>query len=700
MEKKVFEANIAGKKYIIETGTLAEQANGSVLVKCEDTIILATAVMSRNKREGVNFFPLVVDFEEKFYAAGKIRSNRFSKREGKPSDEAVLSGRLIDRTLRPLFNQKIRNDIQIVITVLSVDSKIDPEILGLFGASAALMISDIPFNGPAAGVRICKIDNKFVINPTFEEQERAELNLIVAGPNSKVNMIELGAKEVQEEDILKAIELAQKFLDEFINFQKEFASKIGKEKLIPDIEEINYEFKSKIEEFLTDSKIEDAIYTKSKIIRNDNIAKLESELKEFVIQNWPNETDKINQAEDLLMEKIDNILHRNILEYDKRPDFRKLDEIRELYAEVGLFPHLHGSSLFNRGTTQALAILTLGGPGDEQIIEGLEEEETKKRFLLHYNFPGFSVGEVSPMRAPGRREIGHGNLAEKAISPLIPDKENFPYTIRIVSEILSSNGSSSMASACAASMALMDGGVPIKKLVAGVSIGLILDPNDKTMKRYKIITDIQGPEDHHGDMDFKIAGTKDGITAIQLDTKVSGINLDIIENALKQAKKARLEILKVMEKAIKEPRPNLSPFAPRVFTIQIDPDKIREIIGPGGKIINEIIDATGVKIDIEDNGLVFITSKDKASADKALEWINNLTRDVKVGEVFTGKIVSIVDFGLFVEILPNKDGLVHISEFTPEQGRNLKQIFKPGDVLRVKVKLIDEKGRINLSLIK
>ncbi len=699
MERKFFEANIAGKKYTIETGALAQQANGSVLVKCEDTVILATAVMSRNKREGGTFFPLVVDFEEKFYAAGKIRGNRFSKREGRPSEEAVLSGRLIDRTLRPLFNQKIRNDVQVMITVLSVDDKIDPDMLGLFGASVALMISDIPFNGPAAGVRVCRVDGEFVVNPTFEEQEKADFNLIVAGPEGKVNMIELGAKEAQEDDMVKAVELAQKFLNEFIGFQKEVASKIGKEKSIPEIKEIDSDFKSKIEEFLTDSNIEDAVYTKLKTVRNDNIAKLELELKEFVIQTWPDEKDKIGQAEDLLMEKIDEILHKNILENDKRPDFRKLDEVRDLYAEVGLLPHLHGSSLFNRGTTQALAILTLGGPGDEQTIQGLGDE-MKKRFMLHYNFPGFSVGEVSPVRSPGRREIGHGSLAEKALTPLIPDKESFPYTIRIVSEVLSSNGSSSMASTCAGAMALMDGGVPIKKLVAGISMGLILDVKDEKMKKYKIITDIQGPEDHHGDMDFKVAGTEDGITAIQLDTKVSGINLDIIEGALKNAKKARMEILKAMEKAIKEPRPDLSPFAPRVFTIQINPDKIREVIGPGGKVINAIIAETGVDIDIEDSGLVFVTSKDKISADKALEWINNLTREAKVGEIFTGKVASIVDFGVFVEILPNKDGLVHVSEFTPDQGRNLRQIFKPGDSLRVKVKLIDEKGRINLSLVK
>jgi len=564
----------------------------------------------------------------------------------------------------------------------------------------ALAVSDIPWNGPLAGLRVGMIDGKLLLNPDYLQREKSDFEVVIAGTESKVNMLEIKAKETPEDKILEAIAFAQPHLNKIVAWQKEIQKEIGAQKMELVFEEPSPEFISLIKTFLQEH-LENVVYADHKNpqigglsqLREDLIAHMKTKLGEGAT-NAENLRKLIQQAETLMETEIDQLIHKNILTSEKRPDGRNLDQIRELTCQVDLLPRTHGSALFIRGTTQALAITTLGGPGEEQLFETMEAEG-KKHFMLHYNFPPFSVGETKPLRGPGRREIGHGALAEKAIEALIPSKEGFPYTIRVVSEILSSNGSSSMASACASSMALMAAGVPLKEAVAGIAMGLVLGPNSSS---YKILTDIQGPEDHHGDMDLKIAGTARGITAAQMDVKIDGLTVEILTAAFAQAKKARLEILETMNKTIDKPRPDLSPYAPRVFTMQISPDKIRDVIGPGGKIINQIIAETGVEIDIEDSGLIFITSKNKETAEKAIAWIENITHEVKVGEVFQGKVARILDFGAMVEILPNQDGLVHISELAPYRVRQVSDIVKVGDVITVRVKNIDELGRINLTL--
>lgn len=693
MNVKKFKTEIGGRDLIVEISNLAEQANGAVTVRYKDTVILATCVMTDEPKEA-NFLPLSVEYEERFYAAGKIRGSRFIKREGRPSDEAILTGRLIDRSIRPRFNSRMRNEVQVIITVLSIDEENDPDVLSLVAASTALSISDIPWNGPLGAVRVGKIDQQWIINPTYEQREKSELDLVVAGTADKINMLEGESKEIPEETFLEAIKFGQKNYKKIIKFQEDIVKKIKPVKKSLEIKEIPQELVNLIKKEIS-AKLEETLYEKEKTTRQKNLKQVSKEWFSLVEEKYPEDEEKLKEAEFLFEDEIDKIVHKNILEKENRPDGRKLDQLREISCQVGLLPRIHGSGLFIRGTTQALSVLTLGSPGDEQLVEGMEIVG-KKRFMHHYNFPPYSVGEVGPRRGPGRREIGHGLLAERALEPLLPPREEFPYTIRIVSEILSSNGSSSMASVCASSLALMDAGVPIKKAAAGIAMGLMSDSGGN----YKILTDIQGPEDHHGDMDLKVAGTKDGVTVCQMDVKIEGTSLEILKKALVQAKKARLTILKEMAKAIEGPRAELSPQAPGIIIFKINPDKIGEVIGPGGKMINKIIDETGTTIDIEDDGTIFVTSEKPKDAEKAVEWIKDLTEEVKVGEIYQGKVTRTTDFGAFVEIKPKQEGLVHISELAPYRVNKVRDIVKPGDVIPVKVISIDDQGRINLSLKK
>ena len=695
-ETKKYSTQYAGKKLEVEIGHLAGQADGSVFIKYGDTSVLVTAVMSDFPRN-VNYMPLTVDYEERYYAAGKIKGSRWIKRETRPGEEAILHARVIDRTLRPRFDQRIRNDIQIVATILSFDNENDPDIPALIGASLALMISDIPFNGPVAGVRIGEIDGKLVLNPNYEERKKSSFDLVVAGIDEKVNMLEFQGEQIPEDKVLKAIEFGHKEYRKIIEFQNSIAKELKPKKRNIEIFEPDPKILEEIKNFLG-NKLESILYeSDGKAEARDKLIILKESLANFLKENHSGHPhlDKIlSETENIFGRELDEIVRKNILEKEKRSDGRKLDQLRPLSIEVGVLPRTHGSGIFQRGETQVLNILTLGSPGKEQWIEEMETEK-KKYFMHHYNFPPYSSGETGRIGFPGRREIGHGALAEKSLEPVIPTKENFPYTIRLVSETLSSNGSTSMASVCASTLALMDGGVPIKELVAGISIGLALSPDGK---KFKLLTDIQGEEDHHGDMDFKVAGTKNGITGIQLDVKTEGLTKEIIEEALEQAKKTRLKILEEMKKVITSPRAELSPFAPRVYKIQINPEKIRNVIGPGGKIINEIVAQTGVNIDIEDSGLVFVTSEKEEGAKKALEWINNLTREVKAGEIFEGVVVKIMDFGAFVELFPKQDGLVHISEISDKRIDKISDIMKVGDMVKVKVKKIDDQGRVSLTM--
>ncbi len=694
MDKK-FKIELGTHELSLEVSDLAQQANGNVLVRYGDTVVMATAVMAMQKREGFDFFPLTVDYEERFYAAGKIRGARYIRRESRPSDKAICNSRLIDRAVRPLFPKDLEREVQIVTTVLSWDGENDADILGLIAASSAISISDIPWSGPVGIVRVARLDNAWILNPTYEEREKAALEIIFAGCLEKgqllVNMIESNAEEVEERLILEAFEFAKKYLKELVEFQEKIKSEVGKNKLLIGVPEKDHKLEKEVKDFLK-MNLEKALYQKDKSKRTEAIEEVKDELRLLISENHP-EDGKIQYALNLFEEEINRLVHENIINHEKRPDGRKLDEIRELYCEAGLLPRTHGSGLFCRGETKALSILTLGAPGDQQILEGMEIVG-KKRFMHHYNFPPYSTGEIKPMRGPGRREIGHGMLAEKALLPLIPSFENFPYTIRVVTEIVSSNGSSSMASISSSSLALMDAGVPIKNPAAGIALGLMRDEKGN----YKILADIQGPEDRHGDMDFKVAGTKKGITAIQMDVKIKGIDEKILKESLELAKKSRIQILNKIEEVLAKPRPQLSPFAPRIYTLQINPDKIREVVGPGGKVINEIIGETGVAIDIEDSGLIFVIADKEDAAEKAISWIKNITREVKVGEIFQGKVKRILNFGAFVEILPGQEGLIHISQLAPWRVEKVEDVVKLGDIVPVKVISIDEQGRINLSL--
>lgn len=693
MTKKKYSASaeIGGKPWEFSTGKLALQASGSVLVRVGDTIVMATAVMSEGVREGIDYLPLLVDYEEKLYAAGKIKGSRWVKREGRPSDEAILSGRVIDRSLRPMFNGKIRNDIQVVVTVLSVDGENDPDIIGLNAASAAIEVSDIPWDGPIAGVRVGKISGQLVLNPSFEQiANESTLDLIVSGTAEHIIMVEAGAKEVTEEEMLQAIEFAQAEIKNVIAGIKDLGSKVSRQKRELKLFAPSEEVRSQVSGY--EGKLSEALFQPDQEQREQALRATREEALEKIAAEDAKLRVEVDYVFDELMKKL---IQQGILLKDKRLDGRKLEEIRPISCEVGLLPRVHGSGLFQRGETQVLTTVTLGGPGDEQLLEDLEtEEERKKRYIHHYNMPGYAVGEVAPLRSPGRREIGHGALAERALLPMIPPKEGFPYTLRLVSEVLGSNGSTSMGSTCGSTLALMDAGVPIKAPVAGIAMGLVLDTDSG---KYKILSDIQGIEDGNGHMDFKVAGTKAGITALQLDIKVKGLTLPILTDALATAKTGRMQIMEKILAAIPAPRPEMSPYAPRIVSFKIDTEKIRDVIGPGGKIINAIIAETGVKIDIEDDGTVMVTSVNQEASKKAVDWIKNLTREVKVGEEFQGKITRLMDFGAFAEILPGQEGLIHISELEPYRVEKVSDVVKVGDIVPVKVVQIDELGRINLS---
>ena len=691
-EIKNYSLDIAGQTLKIEIGKLANQANGAVTAQLGDSVVLATAVMSRDPKVGGDFFPLTVDYEEKYYARGKILGSRFMRREGRPSEEAILNARLIDRAIRPLFNQGVRNETQIVTTILSVDEKNDPDVLAMNAASMALMISDIPWNGPIAAVRIGRVGDKWVINPSFSEREGSVADLVVSiSSDGKINMIEAGPlAEISENEMVEAIEFARKPLNDLIKFNKKIAGDFKTLKTAVAIAEVDVDLKNEVMKFLNaDNVLEKAVYEKDKTRRENNLGDLKYKLIEHISAI---DATKMRMVETFLEEAINEIVHKNILGKEKRPDGRKLDELRDLSSEVGILPRTHGSGLFQRGETQVLSALTLGSPSDELIIEGMVVS-TKKHFMHQYNFPPFSVRETGRMGAPGRREIGHGALAERALLPIVPGKEKFPYAIRVVSEVLSSNGSSSMASVCGSTLALMDAGVPILKPVAGIAMGLM--SNEKG--DYKILTDVQGTEDHYGDMDFKVAGTRDGITAMQMDVKINGIDAKILKEALYQTKKARLEILDNISKTIDKPRPELSPLAPRIITIQIPIDKIREVIGPGGKVINEIIATTGATIDIEESGLIFITAENEKSGLNAKEIIEGIIKEYKVGDIVTGKVIQILDFGAIVEFGRGKDGMIHISELAPYRVNKVTDIVNLGNEVTVKIKRI-ENGKISLSL--
>lgn len=691
MEIKKYTHTLGGKKIEIELNNWAEQANGSVLVRLGDTMVLATAVMNPIPREGGDFFPLTVDYEEKFYATGKILGSRFIKRETRPSEEAILVMRLIDRTIRPRFDLRMRNEVQVVVTALSIDEDNDPDIPALLGASLALSLSNIPWDGPIAGVRVGRKDGKFIVNPTYKERVESDMDVAVSGTADRVNMLEAGGGEISEKDFGDAVEWGFAQLQELIDFQKKIISEISPAKIEVSPTTVSKELSSLLrKEFAR--RVEDALYQSNKKIMQEQSATVKKEWLARAYEMYPDTFNK-SAAELALEEEINKIVHQRIIEKGERPDGRKPDEIRPLSASVGVLPRVHGSGLFMRGETHALSTLTLGAPGDEQIVEGMEVR-TKKRFLHHYNFPPFSTGETKPMRGPGRREIGHGALAGKALLPIIPSREEFPYTIRVVSEILSSNGSTSMASVCGSTLALMDAGVPIKKPVAGTAMGLMLNSKGE----YRVLTDLQGQEDHHGDMDFKVAGTRDGITAVQLDVKIDGLTMPMVRDTLTQAHQARMKILDVLTATIAEPRPELSPWAPRVNILKINPEKIGALIGPGGKVINDIIAQTGAQIDIEDDGTVFITSDKEEGMKKALSLIKQVTREIKPGELLEGRVTRILDFGAMVEVGPRQDGLVHISELAPWRVEKVTDIVNIGDIVPVKVRNIDEQGRINLSL--
>jgi polyribonucleotide nucleotidyltransferase len=684
--EKIYKYDLAGRELEVTFGKVAEQANGSCLVKYGETIVLVTATMSSSPREGMNFFPLSVDYEEKLYSVGKIPGG-FIKREGRPSEKAILTSRLIDRPLRPLFQDGIRNDVQIIVTVLSVEQDCSPEIAGMIGSSLALSVSDIPFNGPTGSVSVGYVDGEYVINPTVEEKEKSNLDLTVAGTEEAIMMVEAGGEEVSEDIMLDGILFAHEEIKNICKFIKEIQAEIGKEKVELDLVLPEEDIKNEIveeysESFSKANQIEDADE------RSEKFEEIEKEITEKYKEKYPDNGSDISDSIYALKKKY---VRENILEKSIRPDNRKTDEIRKITCEVGLLPRAHGSGLFTRGKTQVMTIATLGVTRDEQIIDGITEEENK-RYMHHYNFPNYSVGETGPMRGPGRREIGHGALAEKALKPMIPSKEDFPYTIRLVSEVLSSNGSTSQASVCGSSMSLMDAGVPIKKPVAGIAMGLMKEGDN-----VKVLTDIQGLEDFLGDMDFKVAGTKDGITAVQMDIKIDGINKTILKQALEQARVGRLFILDKMNECIEKPKETLSDYAPKLITMQIHPDKIKDVIGSGGKTINKIIDETNVKIDIEDDGTVIIAAENQKDGEKAKSIIERIIKDVEVGDIYLGKVVRIKPFGAFVEITDGKDGLLHISKISDKRIKKVEDVLSEGNEVLVKVIGIDDKGRISLS---
>ena len=694
MQSKKFTTEVGGRTLTAEFNDLAHQANGSCLITYGGTVVLATAVQTKSARDGGDFFPLTVDYEEKFYAAGMILGSRFMRREGRASDEAILVSRLIDRSIRPLFNQKTRNETQVIVLALSIDEDNDPDVLAILATSLALGTSNIPWAGPIGAVRIGRVGGKLAINPSYKDREGAPLDTVICGMGGKVNMIEAAAFEISEDEIAEALALAAAENDKLCEFQNKIIKEIGVPKAEIKIAEapadMRAEFRKKIA-----PKLEETIYIKEKLNRYEAMNELKRQWLEECEENFADTPHNI--ADSIFEDAINDIVHKNIIDPpaggEKRPDGRGVKDLRKLFAKAGILPRTHGSGVFYRGETHILSVATLGSPSDVQLIEGMEVR-TKKRFMHHYNFPPFSVGEIKPMRGPGRRDIGHGALGEKALLAVIPPAEIFPYTIRVVSETLSSNGSSSMGSVTAGSLALMDAGVPIKAPVSGIAMGLML----KDENHYKVLTDIQGPEDHHGDMDFKVAGTKEGITAVQMDVKLDGIPLKIIHEAFLQAREARLQILEVVTKELPKHRDELSPYAPRILTMHINPDKIRDVIGPGGKMIQSIVAETGAEIDIEQDGTIFITAPREESLKAAENKIIALTKEFEIGETFTGTVTRIFPFGAMVEIAPKQEGLVHISELAPFRVNQVTDVVSPGDEVPVKVIGIDDQGRVNLSI--
>lgn len=689
MSKK-FSMELAGRTLTIETGKLAQLANGAALVRYGDTVVISTATASSSPRDGIDFFPLSVDYEEKLYAVGKIPGG-FIKREGRPSERAILTSRVIDRQIRPLFPKDLRNDVTVINTVLSVDQDNSPEIAAMIGSSIALSISDIPFSGPVAGIVLGLVDGQVIINPDATQREKSEMYVTLAGTSEKITMIEAGANEVTDEVMLDAIMKGHVEIKKITAFISEVAAEVGK----PDFEykssEVPRELFAAVKELAYDT-MREAVLATDKTVRDTKVAALTEDVQEKLAETYPDQKSAISEAIYKLEKKV---VRHYILDEGKRVDGRRLDEIRQMSADVSLLPRTHGSGLYQRGQTQVLTIVTLGGIGEIQKLDGVDLEE-KKRYMHHYNFPGYSVGEAKTSRGPGRREIGHGALAERALEPVIPDEVEFPYAIRLVSEVLMSNGSTSQGSVCGSTLALMDAGVPIKAPVAGISAGLVTD--DENPDRFVTFMDIQGIEDFFGDMDFKVAGTKKGITAIQMDIKVNGLSYEIIRQAFELTRKGRFQILdEVIAPVIAEPRKSLSPYAPKMFTMNIDPDKIRDVIGPGGKIINKIIAETGVKIDIEEDGRVFVATSDEAAGRRALSIIEAIAKDVQPGQVFMGKVTRLMTFGAFVEFAPGKEGLVHISKLDNKRVDKVEDVVKIGDEILVKVLEVDKQGRINLS---
>lgn len=690
-EKQVFKTTWGGRPLQIEVGQLAKQANGAVLVRYGDTVVLSAAVASKEAKD-TDFFPLTINYEEKMYAAGKIPGG-FIKREGRPSTEATLTARLIDRPIRPMFAEGFRNEVQVTNIVMSVETDCSPAMAAMLGSSLALSISDIPFDGPIAGVEVGRVNGEYVLNPTVEQAEQTDIELTVAGTKQAINMVESGAKEVSEEDMLGALLFGFDAIKELVAFQEEIVQAVGKEKMEVTLLQVDEVLKKEIFD-ASYATMKAAVMTEEKLAREDNIEQVKIDIREAYAEKFAGHEDEDQLLKEVkqITEDLEKDVVRELITIDKiRPDGRKLDEIRPLSSEVSLLPRVHGSGLFTRGQTQALSACTLAPLGEHQIIDGLGVE-VSKRFIHHYNFPQFSVGSTGRAGSPGRREIGHGALGERALAQVIPSEEEFPYTIRLVAEVLESNGSSSQASICAGTLALMDAGVPIKAPVAGIAMGLVSDGEN-----YTILTDIQGLEDHLGDMDFKVAGTKDGITALQMDIKIQGITEQILTEALTQAKQARMEILEELTSTIAAPHEELSQYAPKIEMIQIEPAKIKDVIGKGGDTINGIIDETGVKIDIDQDGKVSIASADAEMIKKAIKIIEDLTKEVKVGEVYLGKVVRIEKFGAFVNLIKGKDGLVHISQLANDRVNKVEDVVKLGDEILVKVTEIDKQGRVNLS---
>ena len=693
---KTYSMELAGRTLTVETGKMAGLANGSALIRYGETTVIVNVTASKKPREGIDFFPLSVDYEERLYAVGRIPGS-FQKREGKPSDKAILVARAIDRPIRPLFPKDLRNDVCVNAMVLSVDPDCSPEVAAQIGTSVAISISDIPFNGPTAAVSVGYVDGEIVINPTLAQRERNRLNLTVAGTYEKVSMIEAGADEIPEDIMLEAIMAGHREIQKITEFIKGIVAEIGKPKFTYESFDVAPELYDAIAEFAKD-KMYDAVQAVDKEDRDAKLEVLQAEIEEYLKEKYGEAYEEIAPKVGDAVYKLEKKTVRHmILEEHKRVDGRALDEIRPLSAEVDVLPRVHGSALFSRGQTQVMSIVTLGTISDEQELDGLDEE-TSKRYIHHYNFPPYSVGEARPSRGPGRREIGHGALAERALAPVIPSQDEFPYTIRVVSEILSSNGSTSQGSICGSTMALMAAGVPIKEPVAGISTGLVTDDTDRS--RYIMLTDIQGLEDFFGDMDFKVAGTKNGITAIQVDIKIDGLTRDIIKEAFERTRVARMYILnEVMLKAIPEPRKELSKYAPKIISMKIDVDKIKDVIGSGGKTINKIIADTGVKIDIEEDGSVFIAGTDSEAAEKAKSIIEAITMDLEVGNTYVGKVTRIMNFGAFVEVAPGKEGMIHISKLAKERVEKVEDVVSIGDEVKVKVIEIDNQGRVNLMRI-